>query len=111
MGQGGLELGVGNTRFNHCHPISPVYVQDPLHAAEVNDYRPVLNAEATTALFERNPTATPNDIKLYSLDFATGDVQPFVNFASTRPDWCWNRSGGGLTSGPVAFSNDNPIFQ
>ena len=79
--------------------------------SEVNDYRPVLNAEATTAIFERNPTATPNDIKLYSLDFATGDVQPFVNFASTRPDWCWNRSGGGLTSGPVAFSNNDGIYR
>jgi len=75
--------------------------------SELNDYRPVLNADATTVIFERNPTAAPNDIKLFSADLATGNVQPFVNFASARADWCWNRSGGGFTSGPVAFSNTN----
>jgi hypothetical protein len=73
---------------------------------DVNDYRPVVNAEGTRVIFERNPTASPNDIKLYSLDLSTGDVQPFVTFASTRADWCWDRSGGQLTSGPVAFSNE-----
>ena len=52
---------------------------------DVNDYRPVVNAEGTTVIFERNATATPNDIKLHSIDLASGDVQPFVNFASTRP--------------------------
>ena len=77
---------------------------------DVNDYRPVLNAEGTTVIFERNPTATPNDIKLHTADLATGNVQPFVNFASTRPDWCWNRSGGQFTSGPVAFSNNDGIY-
>jgi hypothetical protein len=78
---------------------------------EVNDYRPVLNADATTVIFERNQITTPNDIKLFSADLATGSVQPFVKFASTRPDWCWNRSGGGFTSGPVAFSNDDGIYR
>ena len=78
---------------------------------DVNDYRPVLNAEGTTVVFERNPTSTPNDVKLYSADLATGKVQSFVNFASTRPDWCWNRSGGGFTSGPVAFSSGNGIYR
>jgi hypothetical protein len=77
---------------------------------EVNDYRPVLNADATTVIFERNPIASPNDIKLQSADLATMDVQPFVSIPSTRPDWCWNRSGGGLTSGPVAFSNGDGIY-
>ena len=78
--------------------------------SEVNDYRPVLNAERTMMIFERNPTAMPNDIKLYTADLATMDVQPFVSIPSTRPDWCWNRSGGGLTSGPVAFSNGDGIY-
>jgi hypothetical protein len=73
---------------------------------DVNDYRPVVNAEGTRVIFERNPIASPNDIKVYSLDLSTGDVQPFVTFASTRADWCWDRSGGQLTSGPVAFSNE-----
>ena len=79
--------------------------------SEVNDYRPVLNADATMVIFERNPIATPHDVKLHIADLATGDVQPFVNFASTRPDWCWSRAGGGLTNGPVAFSNNDGIYR
>lgn len=71
---------------------------------DVNDYRPVVNAEGTVVIFERNPTTRPGDVKLHSADLATQDVQPFVTFASARADWCWDRSGGGLTSGPVAFS-------
>jgi WD40-like Beta Propeller Repeat len=78
---------------------------------DVIDYRPVVNAEGTQVIFERSPTTNPDDVKLYSLDLSTGDVQTFVNFASTRPDWCWNRSGGGLTSGPVAFSNGDGIWR
>ena len=79
--------------------------------SEVNDYRPVLNAEGTMMIFERNPTAMPNDIKLYSADLATMNVQPFVNIPSTRADWCSNRSAGGFTDGPVAFSNANGIYR
>jgi hypothetical protein len=41
--------------------------------SEVNDYRPVLNAEGRTVIFERNATATPNDVKLYSADLSTGN--------------------------------------
>jgi hypothetical protein len=78
---------------------------------DVNDYRPVVDAEGTRVIFERNPTTTPNNIGLHSLDLATGDVQPFVNFASTRPDWCWDRSGGQFTSGPIAFSNSDGIYR
>ena len=62
-------------------------------------------------IFERNTTATPTDVKLYIADLSTGNVQRFVNFASARADWCWNRSGGGLTSGPVAFSNGDGIYR
>ena len=50
-------------------------------------------------------------MKLYSADLSTGNVQPFVTFASTRADWCWDRSGGQLTSGPVAFSNNEGIYR
>jgi hypothetical protein len=78
---------------------------------DVNDYRPVVNAEGTQVIFERNPATSPNDVKLYSLDLATHSVQPFVGFASTRADWCWDRSGGQLMSGPVAFSNDDGIYR
>jgi len=42
--------------------------------SEVDDYRPVLNAEGTMLIFERNPTAMPSDVKLYSADLATMDV-------------------------------------
>jgi hypothetical protein len=79
--------------------------------ADVNDYRPVLNAEGTVMIFERNHTATPNDVKLYTAVLSPGNVQPFVNFASARADWCWNRSGDQLTSGPVAFSNNQGIYR
>jgi len=89
---------------------------------DVNDYRPVVNAEGTKVVFERYPTGNASDVKLYPtgnasgtklyiLDLATGDVQPFVTFASTRPDWCWISSGGTLTSGPVAFSNNDGIYR
>jgi hypothetical protein len=88
--------------------VEPTFLLPP--DPDFNDYRPVLNADATTVIFERNPVASPNDIKLYSADLATMNVQPFVSIRSTRPDWCWNRSGGGLTSGPVAFSNDDGIY-
>ena len=44
--------------------------------SEVNDYRPVLNADATRVIFERNRTATPNDVKLHIADLSTGDVHP-----------------------------------
>jgi len=88
--------------------VEPTFLIPP--NPDVNDYRPVVNAEGTTVIFERNRTSAPNDIKLYSLDLSTGDVQPFVTFASTRADWCWDRSGGQLRSGPVAFSNNNGIW-
>jgi hypothetical protein len=78
---------------------------------DANDYRSVVNAEGTKVIFERNPTASANDVKLYILDLSTHDVQPFVEMASTRPDWCWIRSGGTLTSGPVAFSNNDGIYR
>jgi hypothetical protein len=78
---------------------------------DVNDYRPVVNAEGTMVIFERNPTAMASDVKLYIADLSTHNVQRFVNFGSTRADWCWSRSGGQLTSGPVAFSNDDGIYR
>jgi hypothetical protein len=78
---------------------------------DVNDYRPVVNAEGTMVIFERNPTAMPNDVKLYIADLSTGNVQRLVNFASARADWCWSRSGGQSTSGPVAFSNCDGIYR
>ena len=79
--------------------------------SNVNDYRPVVNADGTVVVFERNPVTAPHDMKLHSANLSTGDVQPFVNFASTRPDWCWERSGSGVTIGPVAFSNCDGIYR
>jgi hypothetical protein len=70
-------------------------------------YRPVVNAAGTMAIFERTPVAG-GMTTLYSINLSTLDVQPFVtSVAATRPDWCWNRTGGQLTIGPVAFSSNN----
>jgi WD40-like Beta Propeller Repeat len=73
-------------------------------------YHPVVNANGTMAIFERTPVAGGMTV-LYSINLSTLDVQPFVtSVAATRPDWCWNRTGGQLTVGPVAFSNDGGVY-
>jgi hypothetical protein len=73
-------------------------------------YRPVVNANGTMAIFERTPVAG-GTTTLYSINLSTLVVQPFVtSVAATRPDWCWNRTGGLLTIGPVALSNNNGIY-
>jgi hypothetical protein len=49
---------------------------------------------------------------LYSANIVTGQLQLLIPFSSFRADWCWLRSSGGqLTSGPVAFSNDQGIYR
>ncbi len=70
-----------------------------------SDFRPVLNADASRVIFERTPVGS-TDTRLHIGDFSTGKVWPFVKVSlSERPDWCWNRSGGGRpTIGRVAFS-------
>src|SRR6266480_2436312 len=81
-------------------PTPPRFVQPNflLHAnPDFSDYRPVVNAEETQVIFERSLLASPYVIKIYWVDIATGHVRPFGNFASTGPDWCWDRSGGQLT--------------
>jgi hypothetical protein len=110
LASGSLCFAQGRHQTNDDPPlVEPNFLLPP--NPDVSDYRPVLNAEGTVAIFERNSTTTPDDVKLYRADLATGDVQPFVYFASTRADWCWDRSGGGLTSGPVAFSNNRGIYR
>jgi hypothetical protein len=80
--------------------------------AEASDYRPVLNADATVVIFERTFKDHPNVTKLYSASLIARTVQQFVDIASFRPDWCWHRvRGHPLTSGPVAFSNDDGIYR
>jgi WD40-like Beta Propeller Repeat len=79
---------------------------------EASDYRPVLNADATVVIFERTFADRPNVTKLYSANLVARTVRRFVGIASLRPDWCWRRaSGRPLTSGPVAFSNDDGIYR
>jgi len=95
--------------------VEPQFLQD--RDSSVTDYRPVVNAEGTKVIFERSPSTDPNDTKLYIGDLSAGypphaqNVHPFVNFPSTRPDWCWNTSGGTLTSGPVAFTGDDGLYR
>jgi hypothetical protein len=80
--------------------------------AEASDYRPVLNADASTVIFERTFRDEPNLTRLYSAHLRARTVQLFVDIASTRPDWCWQRSPGRKpTSGPVAFSNGDGIYR
>jgi hypothetical protein len=80
--------------------------------AEASDYRPVLNADATAVIFERTFKDYPQVTKLYSANLIARTVQQFVDIASFRPDWCWRRvRGRPLTSGPVAFSNDDGIYR
>jgi Tol biopolymer transport system component len=95
---------------NQLSFVEPHYLMCP--NPDVSDYRSVVNAEATKVIFERSPVSNPSDVKLYVLDLLTNDVYQLTdNFPSTRPDWCWHRSGGGFTSGPIAFSNNQGIFR
>jgi hypothetical protein len=49
---------------------------------------------------------------LYVANLTTNpaQVQLLVGLSSLRADWCSNRSNGGLTTGPIAFSNDDGIY-
>src|SRR5690242_2389180 len=68
----------------------------------VSDYRPVLNADATAVVFERTVAGAT---ELYAATLPGGMPAPFTGVSgSARADWCWLRSGGTLTSGPLAFS-------
>ena len=77
-----------------------------------SDYRPVLNAGATAVIFERTFADNPNFTQLYIANLTTSpaQAQPLVGVSSFRPDWCWNRANGVLTTGPAAFSNDDGVF-
>jgi hypothetical protein len=79
-------------------------------ASDYSDYRPVLNADATFVVFERTFIDAPNDTKLYIANLATNTVQRLVDIDSERPDWCWNRASGSLTTGPLAFSSGDGIY-
>jgi hypothetical protein len=90
-------------------PVDPVFLA--FKTADASDYRPVLNATGAVVVFERTFAASPNVTKLYSAQVSGGAASPFATIASTRPDWCWLRSGKSPPSiGPVAFSNDNGIY-
>jgi WD40-like Beta Propeller Repeat len=71
-------------------------------------YRPVLNTNGNMVIFESNPITDADDTTLYIANLPMGNPQPFLPDLSaspaSRPDWCWYRSGGSLTSGPVAFT-------
>jgi hypothetical protein len=93
------------------HPplVTPAFL--PFETSEASDYRPVLDAEATVVIFERTFRADPKITKLYRASPTGKTASVFANIVSTRPDWCWQRMGGSLKSGPVAFSNGNGIYR
>jgi hypothetical protein len=85
----------------------PPYYPNPAFS----DYRPVLNAQGNTVIFERT-LALSSVTMLYSANIVTGQLQLLVPFSSFRADWCWLRSSGGqLTSGPVAFDNPQGVYR
>jgi hypothetical protein len=92
--------------------VAPKFLLPPFYPNPgFSDYRPVLNAAGNMVIFERT-LALSSVTMLYSANISTGAVQLVVPFLSFRADWCWLRSGnGGLTSGPVAFSNDQGIYR
>jgi hypothetical protein len=77
-----------------------------------SDYRPVLNADATAVVFERTFAYNPNFTRLYIANLTNhpAQVRPLVGVSSLRPDWCWNQSSGGLSTGLIAFSNDDGVY-
>jgi hypothetical protein len=77
---------------------------------DVSDYRPVVDAAATTVIFERTFHDNPSVTTLYGLNLATREVRPVVTFQSFRPDWCWLRSAQGISDGPLAFSNSDGVY-
>ena len=80
--------------------------------AEASDYRPVLNPEGTIVICERTLSGAATQLYYSNLPPLAGDPKPLASLAeSTRPDWCWLRSGNGqLSSGPIAFSNNDGIY-
>lgn len=81
----------------------PVFLMK--YPQKVTDYRPVLNGNATTMIFERTISGST---KLYSLDLTNPSAKP-VLFAqglksqSFRPDWSWQ-------TGEVVFMNSNGVY-
>jgi hypothetical protein len=119
-----LGLLVALTRISFAQDHAPAVVEpsflplsNPYPNPQFYDYRPVLNTSATTVIFERTyfPTSYPNRniTTLYSADPATGNAAsllPDFKGESTRPDWCWQRSKGSLTSGLLAFAGGDGIY-
>lgn len=95
------------------YAIPNFYPFSPPDAADLSDYRPVLNADATAVIFERTFTDNRSLTQLYIANLTTNpaEVQPFVVVSSQRPDWCWKRSNrSALQVGPVAFSNEDGVY-
>ena len=85
--------------------ITPKFVFDYPLSPNVNDYRCVVNADATAVIVERTVfNAGGEQPNLYLADLAGGAATPFLKSlddiptgATTRPDWCWR-------TGEVAFN-------
>jgi WD40-like Beta Propeller Repeat len=95
----------------HIPPlVPPIFYSFSTPAA--SDYRPVVNATASAAIFERTPAKPASVTTLYIADLATLAAKPFVTTPGARADWCWRRSASGsLSVGPVAFSSSDGIYR
>jgi Tol biopolymer transport system component len=86
--------------------VTPVFLMTyPTKGTKVNDYRPVLNYNASKVIFERTIGSAT---KLYSLDLTNPTATPTLEFPalkaeSFRPDWSW-------VSHQVVFMNSNGIY-
>ncbi len=102
------EVGAPGARQKQNPPptVAPVFLFP--EAAGTSDYRPVLNADATAVVFERTIAGAT---ELYAAALPGGTPAAFTGVAgSERADWCWFRSGGSVTSGPIAFSAADGVY-
>jgi hypothetical protein len=84
--------------------VDPVYLFDYPLSPPVADYRPVVNAAGTTAIFERTTGGNPTTLYAVDIGGSGSNAQPFFQGSSvpttaTRPDWSW-------TTGQVAFAGN-----
>lgn len=84
--------------------VAPVFLIDYTRPAQFSDYRSVVDATASTVVFERGSPATPLLTSLYSLDITSPGNTPVpllqgaaLPYMSGRPDWSW-------VNGYIAFT-------
>jgi Tol biopolymer transport system component len=92
--------------------VEPVFLIDYTRPAQVSDYRSVVDATASTVIFERGDAATPLLTSLFSLDITSSGNAPMpflqgpaLPFTASRPDWSWVNDNIAFT-GQAVEGND-----